>query len=159
MIKGSIAKERMIFTVPVWIYTKRFILARFFIAGLLLLHCGCADKTPVGTHGSFGVQPAAILKCDAPIVSIDGQPTSAPLYEVSLAPGRHVLIVEYPTLLSLYHCTFEVDFEAGQTYEINDRSDRYPVFLNRLKKGMIFTTRLERFPPQGCTRIEGRDDS
>ncbi len=73
-------------------------------------------------------------------------------YEVSLEPGRHILIVEYPTLLAIYHCTFEVDFEAGQTYEITDRSDRHPVFLNRLKRGTLFTTRLDKFPPQECTK-------
>ena len=139
--------------------TIRFILAGFFIAGLMLLPNGCAKKAPVGTHDSFAVQPAAILKCDAPIVSIDGQPASEPLYEVSLEPGRHVLIVEYPTLLAIYRCTFEVAFEAGQTYEITDRSDRHPVFLNRLKRGTLFTTRLEKFPPRECTKIKIRDDS
>ena len=143
----------------VWIYTIRLILAGFFIAGLLLLPCGCAKKAPVGTHESFAGQPAVISRCDVPIVSIDGRPASEPLYQVSLEPGRHVLIVTYPTLLALYHCTFEVAFEAGQTYEIIERSDRYPVFLNRLKKGTLVTTRLEKFPPRECTKIKSRDDS
>ena len=138
----------------VWIYKILFILA-----GLLLLLCGCAKKAPVGTHESFASQHAFISKCDAPIVSIDGRPTAAPLYEVSLEPGRHVLTVEYPTLLSLYHCTFEVNFEAGEKYEIVDRSDRYPVFLNRLEKGTLFTTRVEKIPPCECTKIKSRDDS
>ena len=137
----------------------RIIHPGFFIAGLMLLPNGCVKKAPVGTHDSFTVKPASILKCDAPIVSIDGQPAAAPIYEVSLEPGRHVLIVEYPTLLALYHCTFEIAFEAGQPYEITDRSDRYPVFLNRLKRGTLFTTRLEKFPPRECTKIKIRDDS
>ena len=135
-----------------WMKIIRLLLAGFFIAGLMLLPNGCTKKAPIGTHESFAVQPVAILKCDAPIVSIDGQPTAAPIYDVSLEPGRHVLIVEYPTLLTNYHCTFEVAFEAGQTYEITDRSDRYPVFLNRLKKGTLITTRLEKFPPRECTK-------
>jgi hypothetical protein len=123
-----------------------------------MLH-GCAKKTPVAAQGSFGDQRAVISRSDLPIVSIDGRPSSGPLYEVSLEPGPHVLIAEYPTLLTLYHCTFEVVLEAGQTYEIIERSDRYPVFLNRLKKGTFFTTRLEKFPPRECMKIKKHDDS
>ena len=137
---------------------SRFILAGIFIGGLILSTCGCVKKTPVGTHESVTGQPAVISKCDAPVVSIDGWPTTTPLYAVSLEPGPHVLIVEYPTLLSLYHCTFEVTFEAGQMYEITDRPDRYPVFLNRLKKGTLFTTRLEKFPPRECKKLGSGED-
>ena len=138
--------------------SRRWIVAAFLAAGLLSLPFGCAKKTPVAAQESLADQSAVISRCDVPIVSIDGQPSSGPLYKARLEPGPHVLMVEYPTLLTLYHCTFEVVFDAGQKYEIIERPDRYPVFLNRIKKGRLLTTRLEKFPPRECTKIKEHDD-
>ena len=134
--------------------TKQRILAVSLTAGLLSMLCGCAKKVPGKIQEPIVDQPAVISRCDVPIVSIDGRPSSEPLYMLSLEPSPHVLVAEYPTLLALYHCTFEVALEAGQTYEIVERSDQYPVFLNRIRKGRFFTTRLEKFPPRECTKIK-----
>ena len=133
--------------------------AGILTAGLLLILGGCVQKVPVNAKESIADQPAVISRCDVPIVSVDGRPSTEPIYELSLEPGSHVLVAEYPTLLALYHCTFEVALEAGEIYEVVERPDQYPVFLNRIKKGRFFTTRLEKFPPQECTKIKRRDDS
>ena len=79
-----------------------------------------------------------------------------------LGPGSHVLVVWYPTVVANYRCTFEVEFEAGQSYEIIERSDRFPVFLNRMEEGILFSLlsrRVERFPPRECTKIKEADES
>lgn len=138
----------------IWMKSSRWIFPALLAAGLLLLHFGCARKSPVAKQEPFDRQGALISRLDVPIVSIDGQASAGPLSEVRLEPGFHELIVKYPTLLAIYHCTFEAVFDAGQTYEIIERSDRYPVFLNRIKKGTLLTTRLEKIPPRECTKID-----
>ena len=132
----------------------RRIVAGLLTAGLLVIVGSCAQNVPINAKESIAGQPAVISRCDVPIVSVDGQPSSEPIYELSLEPGPHVLVAEYPTLLAPYHCTFEVALEAGQIYEIVERPDQYPVFLNRIKKGRVFTTRLEKFPPRECIKIK-----
>lgn len=139
--------------------TTRILFWGCLAAGLLFLICACAKNKPGAAQEPVADQFAVISRCAVPIISIDGQPLSVPLYKASLEAGYHVLIVEYPTLLARYHCTFEVVFEAEQKYEIIERSDRYPVFLNRIKKSTLFTTRLEKFPPRECTKIKALDDS
>ena len=134
--------------------TLSFISMGFLVVSLLAGLCGCTKNTPAVQQGSYDDPRAIITRIDVPIVSIDGRPSPKPMHEISLDPGHHVLAVEYPTLLALYHCTFEVVLEAGQTYEIIQRFDRYPVFLNRIKQNRVFTTRLEKFPPRECTKIE-----
>ena len=88
------------------------------------------------------------------MLAIDGQTLPEPLYEADLEPGSHRLVVEYPTVLARYQCTFELHFETGQSYEIIARPDRFPVFVNRLQKSALFTSRSEKHAPEQC-RVVG----
>lgn len=142
-----------------WARKIGFALLILLATGYLLLFCGCAVKGPVRAEKSSFDELAHIYRSEVPIISIDGRECSEPLYKVSLEPGLRLIIVEYRTVLARYHCTFHMVLEAGKTYEIIKRSDSFPVFLNRIKKGTIFTRRPERHPPSECTRRKSANDS
>ena len=122
----------------------------------LLLHLGgCAGKQPALPAEVSSEAGAQIVRSETPIVDIDGRTYSEPLYRhVDLAPGHHRISTDFVTTFSRYRCTFAVDFEAGQTYQIIRRPDTWPVVLYQIKKGPIFTRRLQKFAPQDCVKIE-----
>ena len=115
-----------------------------------------------GRYIKPSVEQLAHVRSEVRILSIDDVEFSEPKWEASLEPGPHSLIVWYPTVVANYRCTFEIEVEAGQSYEIIERSDRFPVFFNRMEEGILFSLlsrRLERFPPLECTKIKGADES
>ena len=129
----------------------------FITTGFFILLLGCAAKEPIKPS----VEQLAHIRSEVRILSIDDVEFSEPMWEANLESGPHSLIVWYPTVVANYRCIFEVDLKAGQSYEIIERSDRFPVFFNRMEEGILFSLlsrRLERFPPLECTKIKGGDE-
>jgi len=136
-----------------WVRKIGIALPGLLAACLFVLLCGCAAKEPVTTSAD----QLSHIRSEVRILFIDEEEYSEPKWEANLEPGPHVLVVWYPTAMADYRCTFEIEVEAGQSYEIIERSDRFPVSFNRMEEGILFSLlsrRVERVPPQDCTRIQ-----
>ena len=141
-----------------WVKHMGIAFPGFLTAGVFILLLGCASKEPVKPSAEQLVH----IRSEVRILSIDDVEFSEPMWEANLEPGPHSLIVWYPTVVANYRCTFEIEVEAGQSYEIIERSDRFPVFFNRMEEGILFSLlsrRVERFPPRECTKIKRDDES
>jgi hypothetical protein len=135
-----------------WVRHIGIVRSGLLAAALLLLLLACAGKEPVKPS----VDQRARVRSEVRILSIDDVEYSEPMWNASLEPGPHLLIVRYPTVVANYRCTFEIEVEAGQSYEIIERPDRFPVFFNLMEEGILFSLlsrRVDRFPPRDCIKI------
>jgi hypothetical protein len=136
--------------------TMRYPLAGLTAAAAWWLLCGCAVSLPSRSQGAGTGLATLRVTSNVTLLSIDGQPQRSRARRVELEPGHHVIIAEYTTMTARYRCRFEQVMEGGHTYEVMARSDRYPVSLNRLKRGLLFSRRTATFPPVACVTVSER---
>lgn len=141
-----------------WARKNRIALSYLLAVCHFVLLIGCAAKEPV----TPSADQLPHIRSEARILFIDEEEYSEVKWEANLKPGPHVLIVWYPTVMANYRCTFEIEVEAGQSYEIIERSDRFPVSFYRIEKGLLFSLlsrRLEKVHPRDCTKIQPDPES
>jgi len=84
------------------------------------------------------------------IVAVDGVSQSG-VFELSLKPGEHRIIVLYPTLQKNYRCEFFWAVQPSYHYEIVAHSDVHPLTLYRWQKRNVFwALRTEALHPLVC---------
>lgn len=111
-----------------------------------MLMSGCVQSP------SFKSEEHAYISSNYPIVILNGNKIEKS-YQLDLESGKNTLVILYDTYQYDYYCRFDWYAEAGNTYEVTDQENKFPLTLYRWhKKSNFWAIRFDAIDPVECSK-------
>jgi len=94
----------------------------------------------------------SLLFGNFPIIRLDGEAMKG-VYEAEIQPGKHQLVVKYPTLTGNYQCYFTWQAELGAVYEIVADKRASPLTIYQWKRtNALWASRSQGIEAEKCEK-------